>query len=96
MKKLLGILIILLFLLAACGNYEGTVVEKKDSSFMVELPSGNSEVVVEEMQLIDLTTFSGDVSSFEELEVGDRVIVVPADTPSDFPYFLPMEVIVER
>lgn len=96
MKRLLSVLIFLLFLLAACGNYEGTVVEKKDSSFMLELSSENSEVVVEEMQLIDLMTFSGDVSSFEELEVGDRVIVVPADTPSDFPYFLPMEVIVER
>lgn len=96
MKRLLGVLIILLFLLAACGNYEGTVVEIKDSSFMLELPSGNSEAVVEEMQLIDLITFGGDINSFEELEVGDQVIVVPADTPSDFPYFLPMEVIVER
>ncbi|WKA49428.1 hypothetical protein QWY22_10980 [Planococcus liqunii] len=96
MKRLLSVLIFLLFLLAACGNYEGTVVEKKDSSFMLELSSGNSEVVVEEMQLIDLMTFSGDVSSFEELEVGDQVIVVPVDTPSDFSYTLPMEVIVER
>lgn len=96
MKRLLSVLIILQFLLSSCGNYEGTVVEIKDSSFMLERPSGNSEAVVEEMQLIDLTTFSGDVSSFEELEVGDRVIVVPADTPSDFLYFLPMEVIVER
>lgn len=95
MKRLLGVLVILMLFLTACGNIEGIVTEKKEAGFIVETSPTGSESETQEIHLIDLTTFSGAVSSFEELEVGHRVRVVPADLSSDFPYILASEVIVE-
>ncbi|MDN7242548.1 hypothetical protein QWY14_12100 [Planococcus sp. N028] len=97
MKKLLSLIVGSLLLLTACGNYEGTVTEKTDSSFMLEVTSGNSEAEssVQEMHLTDHTIFSGAISTFEELEVGDQVVVVPAKLSEDFPYILVSEAIVE-
>lgn len=97
MKRLLGIMVLLIILLSACGDYEGTVTEKKESSFILEVPSNNSteESIVHEMHLTDGTIFKGSISTFEELQEGDKVKVIPFDVPDDFPYFLPAEVIVE-
>ncbi|TWT08010.1 hypothetical protein FQV26_09425 [Planococcus sp. CPCC 101016] len=97
MKRLLSILAVLLLFLSACGDYEGTVTEKRDTSFMLEVPSDNSEEepIFHEMHLTDGTIFKGSISTYEELEEGDKVRVIPFDVPDDFPYFLPAEVIVE-
>lgn len=96
MKKMLGILIILMIFLSACGSYEGTVTEKTDSSFIMEVSSNDPEdVMLIEMNLTDDTVFKGAISTFDELEVGDQVRVVPFDLPKDFSYILPSEVIVE-
>lgn len=97
MKRLLGILVILLLVLSGCGNYEGEVTEKKDVSFIIEVPSDDpeEEPVFHEMHLNDGTVFKGGISSFEELEIGDQVRVIPFDVPDDFSGILPSEVIVE-
>ena len=97
MKGFLSLIAGSMLVLAACGSYEGVVTEKTDSSFIVNVSPGNSEAesTEHEMHLTDHTIFSGKVSSFEELEEGDHVLVVPFDTPSDFPYNLASEVIVE-
>ncbi|PSL40050.1 hypothetical protein B0H99_10663 [Planomicrobium soli] len=81
MKRLLGLLAVSMLFLTACGNYKGTVIEKTDTSFILEVTSDNSETetpVHEEIHLIDPTKFRGSASSFEELKEGDRVTVVPA------------------
>lgn len=80
--------------LAACGNYEGIVAEKGDTSFTVTIDEEKSEK--EEVHLTDITEFSGKISSYEELEEGDQVKVVPVDTTTEFPYILALEVIVEE
>ncbi|TWT00571.1 hypothetical protein [Planomicrobium sp. CPCC 101079] len=98
MKRLLGLLIGSMLFLAACGNYEGTVIEKTDSSFILEVTTDNSKAgspVHEKIYLIDPTIFSGAARSFEELKEGDRVTVVPAELSEDFPYILASEVNVE-
>ncbi|WP_394119894.1 hypothetical protein [Planococcus donghaensis] len=97
MKRLLGMLVILLLVLSACGNYNGKVIEKKDVSFIIEEPSDDpeEEPVVHEMHMNDGTVFKGSISSFEELEVGDQVRVIPFDVPDNFSGILPSEVIVE-
>ncbi len=80
--------------LTACGNIEGVVIDKTDSSFTVQVSTNNTEVN-NEIYLTDLTTFSGTITSFEELEIGNDVIVVPFDMPEDFSYLLASEVIAE-
>lgn len=96
MMKMLGILIILTVFLSACGSYEGTVTEKTDSSFIMEVSSNDSEdETLIELHLTDGTVFKGSIRSFDELEEGDQVRVVPFDLPKDFSYILPSEVIVE-
>lgn len=96
MKKLLGVLAALVPFLSACGSYEGTVIEKKEASFIMELSSTDSDEMASlEMHLTDGTLFKGSVNSFEELEEGDQVRVIPFDVPEDFPAILPSEVIVE-
>ncbi|MGH2318014.1 hypothetical protein ACRC6Q_09605 [Planococcus sp. SE5232] len=97
MKRLLGILVILLIALSACGDYEGEVTEKKDVSFIIEVPTDDpeEEPVVHEMHQNDGTVFKGAISSYEELEVGHQVRVIPFDVPDNFSGILPSEVIVE-
>ena len=95
LKRLLCVLVILMLFLAGCGNIDGTVIEKKEASFIVETSSSGSESETQEIFLIDITDFSGAVSSFDELEVGQQVRVVPADLSSDFPYILASEVNVD-
>lgn len=97
MKWLLGMVGILLLVLAGCENYEGEVTEKTEVSFSVEVRSDDpeEEPVVHEMHMTDGTRFKGAISSFEELEVGDQVRVIPFDVPDDFSGILPSEVIVE-
>lgn len=96
MKKSLGILVILMIFLTACGSYEGTVTEKKESSFIMELPSDDpAKKTTLEMHLTDGTIFKGSISTFDELEEGDQVRVIPFDVPEDFSAILPSEVIVE-
>ncbi|ANU28203.1 hypothetical protein [Planococcus versutus] len=80
--------------LTACGNIEGVIIGKTDSSFTVGASADNAEVH-NEIYLTDLTTLSGTITSFEELEVGDDVIVVPFDMPESFSYLLASEVTVE-
>lgn len=95
MKKLLCLIMVLLLFLTGCGNIEGVVLEKKEVGFIVETSSNGTEPETEEIFLIELTTFNGAVRSFEELEVGHQVRVVPADLSEDFPYILAAEVHVE-
>lgn len=95
MKRLLAMVVIFTAFLTACGSYEGTVTEKKDASFIMEVSSGDPEEATLEMHLTDGTIFKGSISSFDELEEGDQVRVVPFDLPKDFSYILPSEVIVE-
>ena len=96
MKRLLRMLVILLLILSACGNYEGTVTEKKETSFIIEVPSnGAGETAAYEMHLNDGTVFKGAISTYEELKVGDQVRVIPFDVPKDFSGILPADVIVE-
>lgn len=95
MKRLLSVLVILMLFLTACGNIDGIVTEKKEASFIVETSSNHSEPEIQEIHLVDITTFSGAVGSFEELEEGQRVRVVPANLSEDFPYILAEKVIVE-
>lgn len=95
MKRLLSVLVLLMLFLTACGNIDGIVTEKKEAGFVVEVPSSGSEAETQEIHLIDITTFSGEISSFEELEIGQQVRVVPADLSEDFPYILASEVIVK-
>jgi ABC-type metal ion transport system substrate-binding protein len=96
MKKLLSVsaLAFLALGLAACGNYEGVVAEKEDTSFIVTISEKESEEA--EIHLTDITEFSGKISSYEELEEGDQVKVVPVDTTTEFPYILALKVIVEE
>lgn len=95
MKKMLSVLGILILFLSGCGTIDGTVNEKKEASFIVETSLNGSESETEEVFLIDITTFSGAVSSFDELEVGHQVQVVPAELSEDFPYILASDVIVK-
>ncbi|MBB5178760.1 hypothetical protein HNQ44_000182 [Planomicrobium koreense] len=95
MKRMFSVLGILILFLAGCGTIDGTVNEKKEASFIVEISSNGSEPETEEVFLIDITTFSGAISSFEELEVGHQVQVVPAELSEDFPYILASDVIVK-
>lgn len=96
MKRLLGMLVIFLLVLSACGNYEGIVTEKKETSFIVEVPSNDAGgKTAYEMHMNDGTVFKGAINSYEELEVGDQVRVIPFDVPKDFSGILPAEVIVE-
>lgn len=95
MKKRLIVFVISMLFLAGCGQIEGIVVEKKEASFLVETSSGDSESSEQEVFLTDHTIFGGEISSYEELEEGDNIRVVPFDTPRDFPYFLASEVISE-
>lgn len=98
MKRLLVLVISVTLFLTACGNYKGTVTEKTDSSFKIEIGANDDtkeEPIVHEIHLTDETIFSGTVTLFEELEVGDPVLVVPFDTPSEFSYILASEVISE-
>ncbi|ALS76368.1 hypothetical protein AUC31_14700 [Planococcus rifietoensis] len=95
-KKLLSLLIISLVFLTGCGRLEGTVAEKKEASFIVEVRSDDSrQDPTQEIFLTDHTEFSGAISSFEELEEGDRVNVTPFDTTPDIPYFLASRITVE-
>lgn len=88
MKKLLVLLAFSLLILSACGTFEGTVVEKTDASFLLELPSEGEEAEsdVVEIFLNDDTKFSGTIRSFEELQQGQYVQVGTFDTPSEFDY----------
>lgn len=96
MKRALGMLVILMMFLSACGTYKGTVTEKKEASFILEVPANNpEETTSHEMHLNDGTRFSGSITSFEELEEGDQVRVIPFDVPEDFSGILPAEVIVD-
>ena len=96
MKRLLSIMVVLIILLSACGDYEGIVIEKKDSSFILEVPTDEpEEPIVHEMHPTDGTIFRGSISTFEELEKGDKVQVIPFRVPDDFSAILPSEVIVE-
>ncbi len=83
--------------LSACGNYQGTVAEKREASFMLEVTSDDAEAesLVHEIHLTDQTIFSGAISAFEELAEGDQVLVVPADLTEDLPYIFASEIIVE-
>lgn len=95
-KKLLSLLIISFVFLTGCGRLEGTVAEKKEASFIVEVKSDDSrQDPTQEIFLTDHTEFSGAISSFEELEEGDRVNVTPFDTTPDIPYFLASRITVE-
>ncbi|TAA65830.1 DUF4181 domain-containing protein [Planococcus salinarum] len=79
------------------GGFEGVVTEKTDTSFMVEVTSFNLEIgpTIHEVHMTDDTLFKGEVRGFDELEEGTLVRVRPFDLPSDFPYKLASEVIVE-
>lgn len=95
-KKLISLLIISLVFLTGCGRLEGTVAEKTEASFILEVHTDDArQDATEEIFLTDHTEFSGAVSSFEELEEGDRVKVTPFDTTPDIPYFLASRVTVE-
>lgn len=95
MKRMFSLLVILL-VLSACGNYEGTVAEKKETSFIVEVPSNDAGgTTAYEMHLNDGTVFKGAIGSYEELKVGDQVRVIPFDVPKDFSGILPADVIVK-
>ncbi|WP_146747850.1 hypothetical protein [Planococcus maitriensis] len=95
-KKLIGLLIISSVLLAGCGSLQGTVAEKAEASFILEVSSDDSrQPPSEEIHLTDHTVFSGAINTFEELEVGDRVEVAPFNTSPEIPYFLAARVIVE-
>ena len=95
MKRRLCVLVFIVLFLTGCGNIDGIVTKKKEASFIIETSSNGSESENEEIFLVDITTFSGAVSSFEELEVGHQVRVVPADLSEDFPYILESKVHVE-
>lgn len=79
------------------GIIEGVVTEKAETSFTVEVRSnglwGGSSV--EEVHLTDATIFKGNVTTYEELEEGDMVSVMPFDLPAEFSYSLASEVTVE-
>ena len=79
------------------GGFEGVVTEKTDTSFMVQVTSFNfeSDPTIHEVHMTDYTMFKGEVRGFDELEEGTLVRVMPFDLPSDFPYKLASEVIVE-
>ena len=98
MKKLLVLLVGPLLLLSACGTFEGTVVEKTEASFLLELPSEGKEAEsdVVEIFLNDDTRFSGTISSFEELEQGHYVKVGTFHTPSEFDYDIASDVFAEE
>ncbi|ANU20111.1 hypothetical protein BBI15_07725 [Planococcus plakortidis] len=95
-KKLIGLIIIASILLAGCGSLEGTVAEKAEASFILEVESDDArQAPTQEIFLTDHTEFIGAASSFEQLEKGDRVKVTPFDTTPDIPYFLASRVVVE-
>ncbi|WP_422122351.1 DUF4181 domain-containing protein [Planococcus sp. X10-3] len=79
------------------GGFEGVVTEKTDTSFMVEVTSFNFETgpTIHEVHMTDHTQFKGKVLGFDDLKEGTLVRVMPFDLPSDFPYKLASEVIVE-
>lgn len=92
-----AVVVIVQFNFFLFGGFEGVVTEKTDSSFMVEVTSFNFETgtTIYEVHLTDHTLFKGTAHEFEEMEEGALVRVVPFDLPSDFPYTLASEVIVE-
>lgn len=95
-KKLLIVLVISLVFLTGCGRLQGTVAEKKEASFIVEVRSDDSrQDPTQEIFLTDHTEFIGAANSFEELEEGDRVKVTQFGTTPDIPYFLASRVTVE-
>lgn len=88
MKRLFVLVMSATLFLTGCGNYKGDITEKTDSSFKIEVGTNDDtkqESIVHEIHLTDETIFSGTAILFEELEVGDSVLVVPFDTPSEFP-----------
>ncbi|MGM0897003.1 MAG: hypothetical protein ACQEV0_03835 [Bacillota bacterium] len=95
-KKLLSLLIVSIVFLMGCGNLEGTVTEKTEASFLLEVSTDDSrQDPIQEIFMTDHTVFSGSISTFEELEKGDRVTVAPFETTPDIPYFLASRVTVE-
>ncbi|MDN5709983.1 MAG: hypothetical protein L0G95_11125, partial [Planococcus sp. (in: firmicutes)] len=95
-KKLLGLFIISSILLTGCGSLYGTVAEKTEASFMLDVQTDDArQEPFQEIFMTDHTEFVGAASSFEELEEGDRVKVTPFDTTPDIPYFLASRVTVE-
>lgn len=79
------------------GLVEGVVTEKAEASFTVEVTSNTfwGGTSVEEVHLTDATIFKGKVATYEELEEGDQVSVIPFDLPPEFSYSLAAEVTVE-
>lgn len=57
MKPSLAMLIILIAILTACGSYEGTVTDKKNASFIIEVSSEYPEEKTVEMHLTNGTVF---------------------------------------
>ena len=95
-KKLLGLFIISSILLTGCGSLHGTVAEKTEASFMLDVQTDDArQEPFQEIFMTDHTEFVGAARSFEELEEGDRVKVTPFDTTPDIPYFLASRVTVE-
>lgn len=95
-KKLLGLLIFSTIVLAGCGSLQGTVSEKTEASFFLEVETDDSrQDPLQEIFMTDHTEFIGAASSFKELEEGDSVKVTPFDTTPNIPYFLAFKVIVE-
>lgn len=95
-KKRLGLFIISSILLTGCGSLHGTVAEKTEASFMLDVQTDDArQDPIQEIFLTDHTEFIGAASSFEELEEGDRVKVTPFDTTPDIPYFLASRITVE-
>lgn len=79
------------------GIVEGVVTEKADTSFTVEVTSNTfwGGTSFEEVHLSNATIFKGKVATYEELEEGDQVSVMPFDLPAEFSYPLAAEVTVE-
>lgn len=98
MKKLLSLLAVSMLGLTACGTFEGTVVEKTEASFLLELPNEGPEAEsdVVEIFLNDDTRFSGAISSFDELKEGQYVQVGTFDTPAEFDYDIASDVFAEE
>ena len=92
-----AVVVVIQFNFFLFGGFEGVVTEKTDTSFMVEVTSFNFETgsTIHEVHMTDHTLFKGKVSSFDELEEGSLVRVMPFDLPADFPYKLASKVIVE-
>lgn len=95
MKRITVLLFSSLLFLTACGNIEGAVTDKTDSSIFVEIKTSNMEKTKKEIHFTDETIYEGSITSLEDIEVGDAVIVVPFDVPQDFLYILASEVKVE-